>query len=143
MRDPQSSPLPFLGRGWAFPPLVLPATQQVAMVAGVADIAESLHILLSTSQGERVMLPTYGCNLSRFVFADIDTGTLSEIQDMVQTAIVRWEPRIDVLGVTVALDPGRPGTIAITVEYDVRRTNVRSNIVFPYYFTEATLAPDA
>jgi phage baseplate assembly protein W len=131
--------IPFLGRGWAFPPRFASATSDVEMVAGERDIGESLFILLSTAQGERVMVPTYGCDLHRFVFAALTTGMMNEIADMVETAILRWEPRIDVLAVTVSPDADEPALVRINIDYRVRRTNVRSNLVFPFYFSEGTL----
>jgi phage baseplate assembly protein W len=131
--------IPFLGRGWAFPPRFANATSDVEMVAGERDIGESLFILLSTAQGERVMVPTYGCDLHRFVFAELTTGMMTEISDMVATAILRWEPRIDVIAVTVTPDADEPGMVRIGIDYRVRRTNVRSNLVYPFYFTEGTL----
>jgi Bacteriophage baseplate protein W len=137
MHDPNR--IKFLGRGWAFPPRFTAADNDVEMVAGERDIRESLFILLSTAQGERVMVPTYGCDLHRFVFAELTTGMMTEIRDMVMTAIVRWEPRIDLISVHVTADRAEPGMVRIEVEYRVRRTNVRSNLVFPFYFNEGTL----
>lgn len=131
--------IPFLGRGWSFPPRFEAFGDAVRMVAGEADIAESLFILLSTAQGERVMVPTYGCDLHRFVFRDLTTSLATDIRDMVTTAIVRWEPRIDVIAVSVEGDADDPVLIRIGIDYRVRRTNVRSNLVFPYYLNEATL----
>jgi len=131
--------IPFLGRGWRFPPTFSSHSSDVVMVDGENDIRESLFILLSTAQGERVMVPTYGCDLHRYVFAELTTGVMTEIRDMVATAILRWEPRIDVLDVSVTADPDEPGLMRIGVDYRIRRTNVRSNIVFPFYFTEGTL----
>lgn len=131
--------IPFLGRGWAFPPRFTSATSDVDMVAGERDIGESLFILLSTAQGERVMVPTYGCDLHRFVFAELSTGVMTEISDMVATAILRWEPRIDVIAVTVTADADEPALVRIGIDYRVRRTNVRSNIVYPFYISEGTL----
>jgi phage baseplate assembly protein W len=129
----------FLGRGWHFPPRFCDMTHEVEMVAGEPDIRESLFILLSTAQGERIMVPTYGCDLHRFVFAEFSTGMMAEIGDMVATAILRWEPRIDVIAVDVAQDPDEPARVLIRIDYQVRRTNVRSNLVFPFYFVEGTL----
>ncbi len=55
----------FLGTGWSFPPTFTNVSGDVVMTSDVEDILASLHILLSTSIGERLMQPTYGCNLSR------------------------------------------------------------------------------
>ena len=58
----------FLGTGWAFPPTFDPVSGTVELVSGEKDINESLNILLSTSIGERVMQPKYGCNMQDYLF---------------------------------------------------------------------------
>ena len=130
----------FLGTGWAFPPTFSRSLQGVEMVSGVTDIHQSLRILFATAQGERIMLPLYGCDLWRMVFRTLTTTLLTELKDMVEQAIVLWEPRIDVLSVDVVQDPAEDGLVRIEVEFVVRRTNTRSNFVYPFYMREATLA---
>ena len=130
----------FLGTGWGFPPTFSRTLQGVEMVSGVADIHESLGILFATARGERVMLPDYGCDLWRMVFRDLTTTLTTELKDMVEQAIVLWEPRIDVLLVDAAEDAFEEGLVRIEVEFVVRRTNTRSNFVYPFYMQEATLA---
>src|SRR2546421_153337 len=130
----------FLGTGWGFPPTFSRPLQGVEMVSGVADIHESLCILFATAQGERVMLLLYGCDLWRMVFRDLTLTLITELKDMVEQAVVLWEPRIDVLSVAVVQDPVEDGVVRIGVEFVVRRTNTRSNFVYPFYMREATLA---
>jgi phage baseplate assembly protein W len=130
----------FLGRGWSFPPTFDPVHRTVVMVAGDMDIRESLNILLSTSLGERVMLATYGVDLISKVFTTLTTTTANEIATMVTRAIIEWEPRVSVDNVRVS-ESILDGWVAISIDYTVRQTNTRSNIVFPYYQVEATLPP--
>lgn len=130
----------FLGRGWSFPPTFDPFHRTVVMVAGDVDINESLHILLSTSLGERVMLATYGVDLISKVFTTLTTTAANEIAAMVTRAIIEWEPRVSVDNVAVS-ESILDGWVAISIDYTVRQTNTRSNIVFPYYQVEATLPP--
>jgi phage baseplate assembly protein W len=130
----------FLGTGWGFPPTFSRSLQGVEMVSGVTDIHQSLRILFATAQGERIMLPLYGCDLWRMVFRTLTMTLLTELKDMVEQAIVQWEPRIDVLSVDVVQDPAEDGLVRIEVEFVVRRTNTRSNFVYPFYLREATLA---
>jgi len=130
----------FLGRGWSFPPTFDPFHRTVVMVAGDVDIRESLNILLSTSLGERVMLATYGVDLISKVFTTLTTTTANEIATMVTRAIIEWEPRVSVEKVDVS-ESILDGWVAISIDYMVRQTNTRSNIVFPYYQVEATLPP--
>jgi phage baseplate assembly protein W len=132
--------LTFLGRGWSFPPMFsrnrsLPG---VDMLEQEADIASSLEILLSTVPGERVMLPQYGCNLQELVFENLDTRMKTLMADKVESAILYFEPRIELE--SVRLDDSREleGVVLIEVIYRVKTTNSRFNFVFPYYKVEGT-----
>lgn len=133
----------FLGTGWSFPPVFLKESAAVEMVSAAEDIRDSLWILLSTAPGERVMVPEFGCALWRMVFEKLDPTTITEMEELVRRAILNWEPRVDVDGVTVAADPGLEGLVQIDVAYTIRRINTRSNLVFPFYINEATIAPPA
>lgn len=128
----------FLGKGWSFPPRFEPALRGVATVEKVEDIEQSLHILLSTRVGERVMQPRYGCNMDEMVFESLNTATLTFIKDKIATAILYFEPRIDAKNITLNTDDILEGKVIVTIEYVVRATNSRFNFVFPYYRIEGT-----
>jgi phage baseplate assembly protein W len=130
--------LDFLGRGWSFPPAFDKSPPAVEMLEQEADIVSSLQILLTTAQGERVMLPQYGCNLDELVFESLDTGMKTLMADKIETAILYNEPRIELE--SVRLDDTREleGVVLIEVIYRVKTTNSRFNFVFPYYKLEGT-----
>lgn len=128
----------FLGKGWSFPPTFIPAIQGVEMTEKVEDINRSLQILLTTRQGERVMQPKYGCNMDEMVFEALSTTTKSIIKDKIKTAILYFEPRIDVTAISMDTTSELEGEILIEIEYIVRATNSRFNFVFPYYINEGT-----
>ncbi len=130
------APAPFLGTGWGFPPTFLPGSHTVRLVSDVEDIRESLGILLTTSLGERLMHPTYGCDLRRYLFEPVDTTLATRIRDLVETAILYHEPRIRPECVTLE-DRTTEGLLLIHVEYVIRSTNSRHNFVFPFYKAEA------
>jgi phage baseplate assembly protein W len=138
-----SAGAPFLGTGWSFPPTFSQRTWSVVMVSGEDDIRESLRILFSTALGERIMVPEYGCDLSSMVFRSITTTLQTELEAGIRQAILSWEPRIDVLDVTVQRDATVDGLILVAVDYVIRRTNTRSNLVYPFYVREGTLVPAA
>ena len=129
---------PFLGRGWSFPPTFNRTISGVEMLEQEADIASSLEILLSTAQGERVLLPEYGCNLDELVFENLDTRMKTLMADKVESAILYHEPRIELE--SVSLDDSREleGVVLIEVVYRVKSTNSRFNFVYPYYKLEGT-----
>ena len=108
------------------------------MTSDAQDIQCSLQILLSTRQGERVLLPDYGCDLDPLVFEPMSTSFNTYIKNLVQTAIVTYESRITLNNVNLSTDQELEGVILIELDYTVNATNSRFNLVFPYYKTEGT-----
>ena len=130
----------FLGRGWAFPPAFNLDNGSMDMVEAVADINQSLEILLSTSLGERVMQPEYGCNLRDFQFEPMNASLIGYLRDLVETAILYYEPRILVESVEITESTSQEaieGKLLISVDYIVQSTNSRFNFVYPFYRNEA------
>lgn len=128
----------FLGTGWSFPPVFNQASRDVQSVEEAEDILQSLYILFSTTPGERVMQPTYGCNLRSMVFENITESTVTEIRDIIEKAVLFFEPRIDLNSVDLDTGQIENGILGILVNYTVRATNTRSNMVYPFYFREGT-----
>lgn len=108
------------------------------MVEEEEDIRESLRIILSTARGERWMNPKFGCDLSSLVFDSIDSLLINRIKDAIGTAILNFEPRITLNEIDVDVSKGFDGMIVIALDYTIRKINVRSNIVYPFYFREGT-----
>lgn len=134
----------FLGTGWSFPPAFDKVSKSLRMVSAETDIAQSLEILLSTSLGERVMQPDYGCNLRDYQFESIDNSFLGFIKDLVERAILYYEPRIRLENVTVTEADSIEifeGLIKIKVTYQIESTNSRFNYVYDFYLREAAQAP--
>ena len=128
----------FLGTGWAFPPEFDQVSKNVRMVAEEDDIRESLTILLGTSPGERIMQPTYGCALRSMVFETITESTLTVIKDLIERAILFFEARITLTSIDIDTAKSAEGRLSIALEYTIRATNSRSNMVYPFYFGEGT-----
>lgn len=126
----------FLGRGWAMPVDLDPATGRVASVAYEEDIRQSILIILETAQGERVMRPDFGCGIHELVFTAVDSTAVQRIRSVVEDALRRYEARVDVLGVEVDEAATSEGKLLVEVEYRVRKTNQIGNLVFPFYFRE-------
>lgn len=126
----------FLGLGWTFPPTFDNRTGLLKMLSSEEDIDSSLEILLSTKQGERIMHPNFGCNLEELLFNPLDRTLITYISDLIKTAILYYEPRIDVQKIDIYEDDIINGKIIIDVEYLVRATNSRKNKVFPFYKDE-------
>lgn len=106
------------------------------MADGVEDIKQSLMILVSTKLGERVMRPRLGCNLDELLFEQLDTPTKAFIRDLVETAIVEYEPRIDLEEVNLSGSDLYGGRVNMEIVFRVRTTNSRFNLVYPFYRNE-------
>lgn len=128
----------FLGRGWSFPPTFDSSTGELMLSEAEQDIKESLRILLTTRIGERLMQPEYGCNLEEYVFENINRTMITLIHELVETAILYFEPRIKLENVLVRQENALEGMLEIEVVYRIKSTNSRSNIVFPFYKTEGS-----
>ncbi|MBN2635893.1 MAG: GPW/gp25 family protein [Prolixibacteraceae bacterium] len=126
----------FLGRGWSFPPEFNSETKTVKMLQDDADIQSSLEILLSTRLGERVMVPGYGCNLDELLFKPLNLTLKTYVTDLIKTAILYYEPRIDARKIEIDTSDELNGVLLINIEYIIRTTNSRKNMVFPFYKEE-------
>ncbi len=121
----------FLGTGLKFP--IWYKSGQFISSSGEELIKESIGIILSTAKGERVMRPDFGCGIHELVFAPNDTSTATLISIHVKEALLKWEPRIEVLDVTVIPDEKEQNKLNVNIEYRVRATNYRNNLVYPFY----------
>lgn len=128
----------FLGSGWSFPPAFDKTKRQVALTHDREDIERSLETLLGTRKGERVMRPEYGCNLDEMVFESFNLSLKTYLADMVETAILYHEPRIEPLQITIDDSSLHDGRLLIEIDYRVRATNSRFNMVYPFYLEEGT-----
>lgn len=129
---------PYLGRGWSFPPAFNRSIAGVEMLEEDADIASCLEIILTTALGERVMAPDFGCNLEELLFESLDTTLKTLIANKIKTALLFYEPRIDVEKIELNTDLELEGVVLIEVIYRIRSTNTRYNFVFPFYKIEGT-----
>lgn len=128
----------FLGVGWSFPPTFNQGTGQLEMVRDEVDIRQSLEIFLSTRPGERMMRPDFGNPLFEHVFDIARPDHLQYLAGVLKEAIRRHEPRVIVHRVLVDDSEWKDGKARFQIEYEIEATNVRDNIVYPYYFVEGT-----
>jgi phage baseplate assembly protein W len=122
----------FLGAGWNFP--ILPVrVGSLGYVAGDDNVEQSLHILLMTQLGERVMRSDFGTQAPRLVFSPGSVQYLRLLEKTVREAVRDWEPRVDVTQVLAEADAADESKVTVSISYTVRRSNTRNNLVFPFY----------
>ncbi len=129
----------FLGVGWGFPPAFSKGGEDVLMVSREEDIMQSLLILLGTSLDERVMRESYGCNLKDYLFEELDSRLLNYLRNAITESIRLHEPRINLEDVNFDIQADyTQSRIDIDIQFLVRSTNSRYNMVYPFYLTEGT-----
>jgi len=127
----------FLGSGLSFPIRPNPL-RALPAASGAEKVRQSIWLILATAPGERRMRPDFGCGIHDLVFQANTNALHSLVTDRVRTALVTWEPRIDVLDVTVEAPADAVDFLLIRIAYRVRATNTADNLVYPFFLAEGT-----
>ena len=127
-----SDPADFIGRGVTFP-LRVDQSGSIAMTKGADDIDSTIRMVLTTAPGERLMRPQFGCRIWELIFEPINANTMGLMREAVKEAIGRWEPRVTLEDVRLQADEASSGRVFIEIDYLVRTTNDRRNLVYPFY----------
>lgn len=122
----------FRGTGWAYP-VNVGEDGSISRAIDSETIERSIELILGTAKGERLMRPDFGSDLHRFLFKPLSAINRSRMATTVKDALMAWEPRIRVLDIKVEVNPQRPSTALIHIEYKVRASNTKSNLVYPFY----------
>ncbi|TKK89556.1 GPW/gp25 family protein [Herbidospora galbida] len=118
------------GRGVAFPVRV-DETGGIAESAGAERIRQSILVILGTRPGERIMRPDFGCELHDLAFAPNTPATANLARHYVESALARWEPRIEVTGVGVGNDL-EAAALMIAVTYRIRSAGDERTLTLPF-----------
>ena len=126
---------PFLGIGTGFPLQVDRKTGMFMRAEYEESVRQSILIILGTAKGERVMRPDFGCGIHDLVFQHLSAGMVGRVQQTVREALLRLEPRIDVIDVMVQTGAA-DNVLQIHIQYEVRATNNAFNLVYPFYLQQ-------
>ena len=122
----------FLGRGWKYP-VEVDRAGGIAMSELDESIRQSIHIILGTAPGERVMRPNFGCGIHDLVYAPNNLSTASLAAHFCIEALGKWEPRIEEIEAHAEPSEDEPNRLDINIQYKVRATNTSRNLVYPFY----------
>jgi hypothetical protein len=120
-----------LGRGIAFP-LQRNERGGIKESRHAQKVRESILVILGTQHGERIMRPTFGCNLRSLVFAPNNAATANLARHYVEEALHVWEPRI-LLDSVVVYNDNEHARLIINVDYRLKSTYEAQNLVYPFY----------
>lgn len=128
----------FLGTGWNFPPEFRKENDPTVLVDEIEDIRQSLLILMQSRPGSRVHEYAYGCALQDFAYEELTVTVQTLMRDEIERAVLNYEPRITLNDVRFDFGLEPQGVLLIELDYTVRLTNRRSNLVYPFYLREGT-----
>ena len=77
-----------------------PVTNDVVVSKDASAIKQAIVNLLLTNKGERLMNPTYGSDIRKYLFEPLDYGTSFLIKGNIESTISKFEPRISVLRIS-------------------------------------------
>jgi hypothetical protein len=118
-----------LGQGLSFPPRVGP-DGRFAWSAGEDNMRELIRVILMTEGGERLMRENFGCGLRQYLFEPNTVTTRQRIQNSIEQAIARWEPRVSVDDVSVDPDDTDPRRVNINVQFRLVATQRAGSLSF-------------
>ncbi|MGA7933759.1 MAG: GPW/gp25 family protein [Kovacikia sp.] len=120
-----------LGKGIGVP--IAPMIDgKLPWVEGPEKVRQSIAIILDTEPGERIMLPSFGCGLRRFLMQPNTTATHAQMQREIERSLRSWEPRISVDSVK-CLAGDDPAMVIVDIQYTHLRDGRRDNFVYPLY----------
>jgi phage baseplate assembly protein W len=125
----------FIGKGWRFP-IKINAKGGIDWSEGPGRISDAIWIIVKTALGERVMRPTFGAGVNDYVFQSNSFVTRTKLVTAIKSALVQWEPRIELGQVQAQPVANEPSQVLISIEYRLRTTNEQFNVVYPFYLEE-------
>jgi phage baseplate assembly protein W len=125
----------FIGTGWRFP-IMVNAKGGIDLSSGTDRLSAAIWLIIKTSLGERIMLPSFGAGVNNYVFQSNSSIIRTQLVAAIKQALLKWEPRITVTQVSANPAPDEPSQVLVSVEYTINATNEASNVVYPFYLTE-------
>lgn len=129
----------FLGAGWHFPVRFRSPASGPAIDNGESLLQQAIHLTLNTLVGERPLWPEMGSGLGSYSFTDANEQSLAQLRQEIATVILNHEPRIILESIDFDSSELYEGILLVQLNYVIRQTNSRSNMVFPFYLTEQSV----
>ena len=124
-----------IGRGWTFPPRFNRYTQTVDMATTAQEeIEQSLRVLFSTHENERLFHNDFGCSVEKYKFKSPNSVHVGRIRKTLEEAIDEFETRITVEKLDVDTERLTEGILLVSVTYSINETTETHTMVYPYNF---------
>ena len=114
--------------GLSIPFRIDPASGRIAWVDGGEKLKENLIHIILTGVGERVMRRDYGGGVRQLLHDPNHSALHAIIQNQIARSITQWEPRIQLLSVTVQ---SQEATLIAQIHYRIRQTRLEQSLSVP------------
>jgi uncharacterized protein len=99
-------------------------------------VRQSIFTILDTEPGERVMRPSFGCGLRRYLMQPNNPATRASMASDITQALSTWEPRVKVTEVAVNPTDDR-AMVLIEIRYAHVLDGRQDMLVYPFYLEQA------
>ena len=124
-----------IGRGWTFPPRFNRYTQTVDMATTAQEeIEQSLRVLFSTHENERLFHNDFGCSVEKYKFQSPNSVHVGRSRKTLEESIDEFETRITVEKLDVDTERLTEGILLVSVTYSINETTETHTMVYPYNF---------
>jgi phage baseplate assembly protein W len=113
---------------------IIPNSGDIALKKDVLAVKQSVVNILLTNRGEKVFDQDFGASLRDYLFEHFDSITVAAIKSRITTAILNYEPRVEIIELRITEIPERnalkivlelniisPEEVTTTVEFIVER----------------------
>ena len=95
-----------------------PLNNDLIGLKDASAIARSVRNIVMTYPGEKFFQPDFGSRVSKLLFENVDDITASQIQEEIEFSINNYEPRVNLVNVSVIADNDNASFDAI-ITYDI------------------------
>ena len=95
-----------------------PLNDDLIALKNTTAIARSIRNIVFTRPWEKFFKPTFGSRITESLFENVDSSTASIIRDEIRNSIKNFEPRVDVLSVSVSPNE-ELNEMNVTIQYEV------------------------
>ena len=95
-----------------------PLNDDLIALKNSSAIARSIRNIVFTQPGEKFFNPEFGSRVSESLFENVDDVSAISIRDEIRSSIINYEPRVNLLNVSVNPNPDE-NEMNVSVKYEI------------------------
>lgn len=105
-----------------------PASGDIVRVTNVESIKQSLKNLLKINRGDKPFQPSFGSDVTKYLFENIDAFALNMIRQSIQDSITQYEKRVQVVKVNVNNSDTNPNEVYVSIYFYIINTGESASL---------------